>query len=89
MIGNSYKVLDTLSNIQNKSYFLFINNYYRIRFAPAKYELVHFTRARNRFNLAATIQLGQGAECVLLPSVRVLGVWLDTKLNWKVYTKVV
>jgi hypothetical protein len=32
--------------------------YYSIHFAPAKYKLVHFTRAQNRFNLAATIQLG-------------------------------
>jgi hypothetical protein len=63
--------------------------HYRIRFAPAKYKLVHFIRAQNRFNLVATIQLGQGAEYTPLPSVQVLSVWLDTKLNWKVYIKVV
>jgi hypothetical protein len=62
---------------------------YRIRFVSAKYELVHFTRVQNRFNLVATIQLGQGAECTPLPNVQVLGIWLDTKLNWKAYTKVV
>ncbi|KAF7944016.1 hypothetical protein EAE96_010426 [Botrytis aclada] len=62
---------------------------YGICFAPAKYELVHFTRARNRFNLAATIQLGQETECTSSPSVRGLGVCLDTKLNWKAHSKVI
>ena len=49
-------------------------------FNPQKYELIHFTRRRTAFNLAASVQLG---DIELRPSteVRVLGVWLDPKLK--------
>ena len=52
-----------------------------LQFAPQKYELVHFTRRRNAFNLAATVDL-EGLTIEPTPNARVLGVWLDTKLNW-------
>jgi len=42
---------------------------------------VHFTRRRNAFNLSATVNL-DGLAIEPKPDARVLGVWLDTKLNW-------
>jgi exonuclease III len=52
-----------------------------VTFAPDKFELIHFTRSRTKFNLAATVRLD---DITVAPStvVRVLGVWLDTKLRW-------
>ena len=52
------------------------------RFAPEKYELMHFTRRRTRHNRAATVQIGPK---VVEPTgaMRVLGVWLDPTLHWK------
>jgi hypothetical protein len=51
-----------------------------LKFAPHKYELVHFICRRNAFDLSATVDLdGLAIEPKL--DARVLGVWLDTKLN--------
>ena len=52
------------------------------RFAPEKYELMHFTRRRTRHNRAAAVQIGPR---VIEPTgaMRVLGVWLDPALHWK------
>ena len=63
-----------------------------ITFAPDKYELIHFSRARTRFNLQASIQLSEQVTKEPAKEVRVLGVWLDSKLSWgphirKVYDK--
>jgi hypothetical protein len=52
-----------------------------IHFAPSKYELIHFTRRRNAFDLTASVNL-EGITQEPKASVRVLGVWLDTKLKW-------
>ena len=46
---------------------------YGISFAPNKYELIHFTRRRTKFNLQETVHLGE-TEKSLTESVRVLGV---------------
>ena len=54
-----------------------------IQFEPRKYELIHFTRATRRFNLQATIRLGNGLVKEPTKEVRVLGVWLDSKLTWQ------
>jgi hypothetical protein len=51
-----------------------------LKFVPQKYELAHFTRRRS-FNLAASLQL-EGTILNPKPDIRVLGVWLDTKLMW-------
>jgi len=51
------------------------------KFPPQKYELIHFTRRRNTVNLAASIQL-DGVVLEPKKDIRVLGVWLDTKLKW-------
>lgn len=54
-----------------------------MRFAPTKYELIHFTR-RRQFNLRASINLGS-VNKEPSPSIRVLGIWLDTKLLWSAH----
>ena len=57
-----------------------------MKFAPAKYELIHFTRSRTKFNLEASAYFG-GTEKQPAAEARVLGVWLDTKLRWTAHTK--
>ena len=57
-----------------------------MHFAPKKYELIHFTRSRTKFNLQAGIDVGQGPLSPL-PDIRVLGVWLDTKLRWSAHIR--
>ena len=52
-----------------------------MKFVPQKYELVYFTRSRKAFNLEATVNI-TGAQIEPKGEVRVLGVWLDTKLKW-------
>ncbi len=56
-----------------------------MKFAPSKYELIHFTRSR-RFNLQASVHLGD-TEKKPSPDIRVLGVWLDTKLRWTAHCR--
>jgi hypothetical protein len=56
-----------------------------IRFAAAKYTLTHFSR-RRAFDLQASVQLG-AITVKPEPYVRILGVLLDTKLNFKEHTK--
>ena len=54
-------------------------------FAPQKYQLIHFTRGRQH-NLRATVQI-QGFEEGPVPALRLLGVWVDTKLQWGPHIK--
>src|SRR6201999_1577116 len=54
---------------------------------PHKYELIHFTTARKRHNLQASVRL-DSIEKKLTTSVRVLGVWLDAKLKWSAHAKI-
>jgi hypothetical protein len=58
-----------------------------MKFAPQKYELIHFTTATKKHNLQALIRI-RGIEKLLLKQVRVLKVWLDLKLKWGAYTRV-
>ena len=55
-------------------------------FAPAKYELIHFTRHRTKFNLQANRNLGTVIKTPAL-DVLVLGVWLDSKLQWAAHAR--
>jgi hypothetical protein len=57
-----------------------------MKFAPKKYELIHFTTATKRFNLSATIRIGE-VEKSPTKEVRVLGVWFDPKLKWTAHAK--
>jgi hypothetical protein len=57
---------------------------YGAKFAPDKYQLMHFTRKRDRNNdLASTVRI-DGAEAELCwKSIRILGIWVDPKMQWK------
>ena len=52
-----------------------------MKFTPQKYKLVHFMRRRKAFDTSATVRLG-GTEIEPKTDVRVLGVWVDSKLTW-------
>jgi exonuclease III len=54
-------------------------------FAPQKYELIHLTRTR-RFNLEKTLDLGD-ITIEPRPAIQVLGLLIDSKLNWGPYIK--
>ncbi len=53
-------------------------------FAPEKYQLIHFTRRRRHDSgdLASTVHIA-GCEMDPQTSLRVLGIWVDPKLQWK------
>ena len=54
-----------------------------VRFAPEKYELIHFTRRRGRqHNLKAPITI-QGHQTSPTSPVRILGFWIDSRLRWQ------
>src|SRR6266513_5086801 len=62
-----------------------------LKFTPEKYKLIHFTRRRRdpAGELASTIKIeGFTGEIKPETKLRVLGVWLDPKMNWKEYTKI-
>lgn len=53
------------------------------KFAPDKYQIIHFTKKRKTTDdLQSTINI-QGHDAELVPTLRVLGVWLDPALSWK------
>jgi len=55
-------------------------------FTPVKYQLIHFTRRKRDplGDLANTVRI---ATCEVQPqtSMRVLGVWVDSKMDWKTH----
>ena len=59
-----------------------------MKFAPKKYELIHFTRRRTKFNLQAGVKI-EGMEEIKRPSkdIRILGVQVDSKLQWSAHQK--
>jgi len=52
------------------------------KFGPDKYKLIHFTRKRRASNNLALIVSIQGCEAEPKATLKVLGVWVDSKLNW-------
>ena len=50
-------------------------------FAPEKYELIHLSRRTKRFNMRATMRIGD-VSVAPKTQMRVLGLHLDPKLNW-------
>jgi hypothetical protein len=58
-----------------------------LHFAPAKFGLTHFTKSR-RFDLTQAVRL-EGTEIVPTPSIRILGLHLDSKLNWKTHEQAI
>ena len=58
------------------------------RFAPDKYQLIHFTRRRRDpgGDLASTVQF-DGREVPTEATIRVLGVQVDARLRWKEHVK--
>jgi hypothetical protein len=57
-----------------------------MQFAPQKYELIHFSRKYKKFNMQASIQIGEMEKCPS-QSVRILGIWVDPKLKWTAHWK--
>ena len=53
-------------------------------FAPKKYELVHLTRSPKRFNMEVSLDFNE-VKIDPSPSIRVLGLHVDTKLRWGPY----
>ena len=50
-------------------------------FAPKKYELVYLTRSPKRFNIEVSLDFNE-VKIDPSPSIRVLGLHVDTKLRW-------
>ena len=57
-----------------------------VKFAPEKYQMMHFTRARKRHNLAAPMVI-QTHQKKPQASLRILGIVFDSKLNWDAHVK--
>jgi hypothetical protein len=52
-------------------------------FAPEKYKLIHFTR-RRKADMTAGTEI-PGFDGTPVPNLRVLGVWVDGKLEWSTH----
>jgi hypothetical protein len=61
---------------------------YGAKFAPDKYKLIHFTKKRRdpSGDLASSVRI-DGNEIGPEPKLRILGVWMDPKMDWKEHIK--
>jgi hypothetical protein len=61
-------------------------NRHGARFSPEKYKLIHFTKKRkdNQDDLKSIIKI-QGHETKPETALKVLGVWVDPKMTWKIH----
>lgn len=58
---------------------------YGAKFAPDKYQLIHFTKKKRiTEDLTSTVEI-QCQKAELTKELRVLGVWLDPSLSWKTH----
>ncbi|KHJ32371.1 hypothetical protein EV44_g3660 [Erysiphe necator] len=57
-----------------------------VKFAPEKYQLIYFSRARKKHNMNASMKI-QNTSIKPQISLRILGIHLDPKLNWITHTK--
>jgi exonuclease III len=59
-----------------------------VKFNPAKYEMLHLTRRGKKFNLNAKIKIGERElASAASQSIRILGMQIDSKLNWAQHIK--
>lgn len=57
-----------------------------IVFAPTKYELIHWSRNPQKFNMAATISIETNV-IKLKTNIRILSLQIDTKLKWDLHVR--
>jgi len=57
---------------------------YGASFAPQKYELIYITRTLKKFNIKMVLNFSN-TVIELGASLRVLGLYIDTKLRWSPY----
>uniref|UniRef100_A0A9Q8PCU6 Reverse transcriptase domain-containing protein n=1 Tax=Passalora fulva TaxID=5499 RepID=A0A9Q8PCU6_PASFU len=58
------------------------------RFAPEKYNLIHFTRRPRFHNMQASIQI-QGHTTNPANQLRILGLWVDPALRWRKHVQAI
>ena len=58
------------------------------QFCPDKYELIHFSRTKKRFNMSAEVK-SEGQRVGPKIDIRILDVRLDSALRWQAYLRAV
>jgi len=58
------------------------------QFCPDKYELIHFSRTKKKFNMSAEVRL-EGQSVGPKTDIRILGVRLDSALRWQAHMRAV
>ena len=56
------------------------------QFCPDKYELIHFSRTKKKFNMSAEVRL-EGQSVGPKTDIRILGVRLDSALRWQAHMR--
>jgi Reverse transcriptase (RNA-dependent DNA polymerase) len=58
------------------------------QFCPDKYELIHFSRIKKKFNISTEVRL-EGQSVGLKTDICILGVRLDSTLRWQAHIRAV